>query len=224
LELGAIVHYNRIAEAADVLEEDPEIVIVATGGTPNTAVSVGAENVTSAWEILSKKVQSLDSVLLFDDHGHHQGLSTAEVMASASAMVELVSSEHEIGSELGPRNFAIHLRKLYRLKVRMTPNARLVAVRRSGNQFECVLRNEYDEHEDLRQVGQVVVEHGTLPVDDVYFAIKVNASNGGAVALSAPSTVTKPDGKYQLFRIGDAVAPRNIHAAVFDAMRTCQDL
>jgi hypothetical protein len=30
-----------------------------------------------------------------------------------------------------------------------------------------------------------------------------------------------PDGRYQLFRIGDAVASRNIHAAVFDAYRLC---
>jgi hypothetical protein len=30
-----------------------------------------------------------------------------------------------------------------------------------------------------------------------------------------------PDGAYQLFRVGDAVASRNIHAAVYDAYRLC---
>jgi hypothetical protein len=29
------------------------------------------------------------------------------------------------------------------------------------------------------------------------------------------------DGGFQLFRIGDAVASRNIHAAVYDALRLC---
>jgi hypothetical protein len=29
---------------------------------------------------------------------------------------------------------------------------------------------------------------------------------------------------YQLFRIGDAVAGRNIHAAIYDALRLCKDL
>jgi hypothetical protein len=28
-------------------------------------------------------------------------------------------------------------------------------------------------------------------------------------------------GRYQLFRIGDAVAGRNIHAAIYDALRLC---
>ena len=30
---------------------------------------------------------------------------------------------------------------------------------------------------------------------------------------------TNTDGAYQLFRIGDAVASRNIHAAIYDALR-----
>lgn len=32
---------------------------------------------------------------------------------------------------------------------------------------------------------------------------------------------TNPQGRYQLFRIGDAVASRNIHAAIYDALRLC---
>ena len=31
--------------------------------------------------------------------------------------------------------------------------------------------------------------------------------------------VTNADGRYRLWRIGDAVASRNIHAAVYDALR-----
>ena len=32
-----------------------------------------------------------------------------------------------------------------------------------------------------------------------------------------------PDGRYQLFRVGDAVASRNIHAAIYDSLRLCKD-
>jgi 2,4-dienoyl-CoA reductase-like NADH-dependent reductase (Old Yellow Enzyme family)/thioredoxin reductase len=228
-ELGAIIHYNRMVEAADVLAEHPDVVIVATGGIPNTAICSGSEHVISTWEILSGEVRPLERVLLFDDHGHHQGLSTAEFVASAGSTLELVTPERGFGSELGPTNFAIHLRNLYRQKIRMTPNTRLAEVRRSGNGFECVLRNEFDESEELRQVDQVIVEHGTLPVDDVLFALKEGASNGGAIdPRSYPLESARPginaDGTYELFRIGDAVASRNIHAAVFDALRVCQHL
>jgi hypothetical protein len=39
------------------------------------------------------------------------------------------------------------------------------------------------------------------------------------VNISAQRLRTNPAGRYQLFRIGDAVASRNIHAAIYDARR-----
>ena len=79
-------------------------------------------------------------------------------------------------------------------------------------------------------MDQVVVEHGTLPVDEVYQALKPLSVNHGEIDYGAllagrPQTVTRnPDGRFRLFRIGDAVASRNIHAAVFDALRLAKDL
>ena len=32
-----------------------------------------------------------------------------------------------------------------------------------------------------------------------------------------------PGGRYQLFRVGDAVASRNIHAAIYDSLRLCKN-
>jgi hypothetical protein len=76
-------------------------------------------------------------------------------------------------------------------------------------------------------VDQVVVDHVTLPSDELYFSLVSGSSNLGEVDQQAlldlrPQAVRRnPDGRYQLFRIGDAVASRNIHAAVFDAYRLC---
>ena len=36
--------------------------------------------------------------------------------------------------------------------------------------------------------------------------------------------VTNPEGAFALYRIGDAWAARNIHAATLDAMRVCINL
>jgi hypothetical protein len=38
------------------------------------------------------------------------------------------------------------------------------------------------------------------------------------------SVIRNPDGKFQLFRIGDAVAARNTHAAVYDGLRIAKDI
>jgi hypothetical protein len=75
-----------------------------------------------------------------------------------------------------------------------------------------------------------VVEHGTVPLEDLYFALKEGSVNRGEVDYAAlivgrPQAVTRnPDGRYRLFRIGDAVSSRNVHAAIYDALRLCKDL
>ena len=64
----------------------------------------------------------------------------------------------------------------------------------------------------------------------MYFELKPGSRNGGAVdheALVAgrPQEVeSNPEGRYQLFRIGDAVAARNTHAAIYDALRLVRTL
>jgi hypothetical protein len=76
---------------------------------------------------------------------------------------------------------------------------------------------------------QIIVNHGTLPLDDVYFALKPQSENLGAVdydALIAGRPQTRKGGPagFQLFRIGDAVEARNTHAAIYDALRLVKDL
>jgi len=74
------------------------------------------------------------------------------------------------------------------------------------------------------------VNHGTLPLEDLYFALKPHSSNLGAAdyaALTAlqPQTLRpNPAGTFQLFRVGDAVAARNTHAAVLDGLRIARVL
>ena len=41
------------------------------------------------------------------------------------------------------------------------------------------------------------------------------------IAVRPQEITANPDGKFHLFRIGDAVASRNIHAAIYDALRLC---
>ena len=169
-------------------------------------------------------------MLLFDDQANHQGVSCAEFMAQAGARVELVSPDRAIAEELGASNFSVHLRELYRAGVVLTPDTRLIEIGAEGNRLVAVLRNEYDHGEEERAVDQVVIEHGTMPEDDLYFALKPRSRNLGELDLEAlvagrPQAIeSNRGGQFQLFRVGDAVASRNIHAAIYDSLRLCKDL
>ena len=229
-KLGVDLRLGREAGPADVLAEQPDIVVVATGGTPNKGFFKGAELAVSSWDILTGRVAPGENVLLFDDHGGHQGPSTAEFLAKRGALVELATPERLTGVEIGGTSYPIHQRELYKAGVIFTPDMRLIEVGREGNKLIAVLKNEYSDQEEERVVDQVVAEHGTLPRDQVYFELKDASSNRGEIdyhALAASRlepVIANPAGKYLLFRVGDALASRNIHAAIYDSLRICKDL
>jgi N-methyl-L-proline demethylase len=169
-------------------------------------------------------------VLLYDDNGGHPALQAAELLAEAGARLEIVTPERFFAPEIGGLNHVAYARCFQQHGVRITINTRLARVERNGNRLVAVLGSDYTPRTERRAVDQVVVEHGTLPLDELYVALKAESSNRGEVDYDAllagrpQALATNPDGRFQLFRIGDAVTSRNIHAAVYDALRLCKDL
>ena len=161
--LGVTLHLNRYAEAEDVIAERPDIVVVATGGVPNTEWVDGAEHVVSAWDVLGGQVEPGAEVLVYDDHGDHQGPSVVDFLATRGSKVELATPDRMTAHEVGATNYPVYLESFYTLGVTMTPDHRLRGVERVGNRLRATLRNEYNDAEESRTVDQVVVEHGTLP-------------------------------------------------------------
>lgn len=227
---GVEAQYSCEATADLVQSLSPDVVVIATGGRPAPAFTEGAELAISSWDILSGAKQSGEMVLLFDDHGGHQGPACAEHMAKAGSRVEIVTPDRHLGVEIGPTNHPIHLRELYSMGAIITPDMRLIGAYREGNQIVAVLRHVYSLEEEERVVDQIVVEHGTLPVDELYFELKPFSRNLGEIDFAELANgnlvlpLTNADGSFDLFRIGDAVASRNIHAAIYDALRYCKDL
>ncbi|HEX8375175.1 MAG TPA: FAD-dependent oxidoreductase, partial [Geminicoccaceae bacterium] len=225
------VRLNSYAEADEVLAERPDVVVVATGGLPNTEfLEEGGDLVRSVWDVLGGYVEPQGSVLLYDDHGWHQGPSTALALARAGAKVEVVTPDRMVAFEVGATNFPNYLREAYRHGVALTPDLELRSVRRRGNRLVATLLNEYSGETVEREADHVVVEHGTLPVDELYLALREGSRNGGEVDLDglargAPEEIVRnPEGAYLLYRVGDAVSSRNIHAAIYDSLRLCKGL
>jgi hypothetical protein len=92
--LGVKFKFNTWAESATVQAEDPDVVIVATGGMPHTDVlREGNEWVVSTWDIISGDVKPGSNVLIFDDAGDHAALQAAEVIAQAGGKVEIMTPD-----------------------------------------------------------------------------------------------------------------------------------
>ncbi|MFC3057707.1 N-methyl-L-proline N-demethylase HpbA [Paenirhodobacter populi] len=228
---GVQFHFNTFADADTVLATNPDEVIIATGGLPHTEVlTEGNELVCSAWDILAGDVKPGRNVLIFDDAGDHAALQAADVISETGAAVEIVTPDRSFSPEVMAMNLVPYMRNLQKRDTTFTVTWRLLSVTREGNQLRAVLGSDYGDFTRERIVDQVVVNHGTRPLDELYFELKPLSSNLGEVDYEALSTggqqqvERNPEGAFRLFRIGDAVAARNTHAAIYDALRLVKDL
>lgn len=223
--LGVQFRFNTWAEADDVLAEAPDCVVVATGGLPNLdLLASGQDLATTSWDILSGAVSPAKQVVMIDNTGSHSAMTTAEFIAERAEETEVVTPDRSLAPDIGATSYPAYLRALSKAEARVTMNLRIDRLERRGNKIAAIFSDEYGGMERVKEADQVVVDYGTLPLEDLYFALKEGSVNRGEIDVAAllktrPQTLKVQDGSYRLFRIGDAVASRNIHAAILDAYR-----
>ncbi len=224
--LGVDVRLDTFVSAGDLATLEPDVVVIATGGLP-----IGNDERTfTSWDVLGGDVTPTGDVLLFDDAGTHSSLSAAEMIAESGARLEIVTPERMLGIEVGGMNHVPYARAFNEADVRITLNQKMMSVQPELGRLCVEIGSDHSRHRSARHVDYVITDSGTAVNADLYFELKPNSTNLGAVdygALTegrAQSLVRNEAGSYQLFRIGDAVASRNIHAAIYDGLRLMKDL
>jgi NADPH-dependent 2,4-dienoyl-CoA reductase/sulfur reductase-like enzyme len=233
--LGVDRRLNTEADVSMVMDERPDIVVLATGGLPHvdqTPEWGAAEGLSvSSWDILSGRVAPQGNVLVYDVVSTHAGSGVADFIASRGHLVEIVTPDVKIADDTGGTTFPIFYRRLYAQGVVLTPNYWMDRVYREGDKLVAVLRNEYTEVQEERVVDQVVIENGIRPNEALYWKLKERSVNRGQTDIDTlyaaqPQPVLSQqlgNGNFALFRIGDAVSMHNIHAAIYDALRLAKD-
>lgn len=225
--------YNTLAEATDITALNPDVVIIATGGLPNTELfeTKGEQTeVVTTWDIIAGDVKPADHILIYDESGDHPALQAAEIAAETGAIVEIMTPDRTFAPDIMAMNLVPYMRSLQNKDVTFTVTRRLLDVTRTGNKVTATIGTDYSDHTHKREYDQVIVNYGTLPLDDLYFDLKPMSSNGGALDHDAfidgkpQKIVRNENGQFQLFRIGDAVSARNTHAAIYDALRLVKDI
>lgn len=231
-ELGYLdvdVRLNTLVGPGDIAGEDPDVVVVATGGLPDTSfLSAGEDLVATSWDVLGGQVSPKGAVLIYDDHGGEIAPSVAEFLVGRGVSdIELVTPDRLVAQDLAATTGPVYLTMLYDAGIAMTVDHQLARVERSDEQLTAVLRNVYTRDELHRNVDQIIVEHGVVPNDHLFLHLRAASSNKGVTDIEALTggfaQPTSGDG-FALYRIGDAVASRGIAAAIYEARRLCQNL
>jgi 2,4-dienoyl-CoA reductase-like NADH-dependent reductase (Old Yellow Enzyme family) len=162
--LGVDIHLNNYAEIDDVTAENPDVVIIATGGWPTPLDIPGQDLTTSSWDVLGGEMRVTGEVLLFDEVGDHAAAVCADVMVRAGCAVILVTPDRAVMHDLGPTNSAVVLRDLSKQKVSFSCFQDLISVEAAGNRKQVKLRNVLTDEIVIHVVDHVVVEHGITPI------------------------------------------------------------
>ena len=255
-KLDIDIRLNNYAEANDILAENPDLVVIATGGMPEPLSIPGAEHALSSWDVLygedlSKQGRQTE-VLVFDDHGDHQAAVVANVIANSGVSISNSASDTDTESspvkvhfitpdrttlhDLGPTNSSVVHRDLYQAGVSFQTDLDIVAIEKNnidnntdkrGERLNVTLKNVLTQQTHIKTVDHVVIENGTKANADVYEALRAQSKNNGEIDINALAEgelklpKNNPLGTFDLVRLGDAVSSRNIHAAIYDALRIC---
>jgi 2,4-dienoyl-CoA reductase-like NADH-dependent reductase (Old Yellow Enzyme family) len=226
--LGVTVHTNRYMEGSEIAALGPEVVILATGGLPQIDITEGAELCLNTWDVLSGQISLHGEILVYDGTGRHPAPLVAEHARDIGASITYVSIDAQLSEELTYAERFRWKKRFLELSVRPIFESRLITVQRKNNRLQATFVNEISREETCMVVDQVVVEQGSIPMDDVYSSLRHQSANDGVTHLDAlvevrPQPMLRASG-FELYRIGDAVSSRNIHAAMLEAVRLCSAL
>jgi len=223
--LGVSVRLNTLAGPDDVGAERPDAVIVATGGVPDLSWIDGAEHCTSVWDALAEQGSVKEDVIIWDGTGRHAAVSAALHLAELGRAVQYVTLDDNVGVEMEYSSRVVYRQRFAKNGVRTTLDQQLVSVARKGNGLVATFRHELTGAMTELTGAQLIVECGTVPVDDVFRGLESRSANRGVTDLDRllarePQLDRRPaGGGFELHRIGDAVTSRGVHSAIYDALR-----
>lgn len=224
--LGVSVRTNIFAESADILAEQPNVVILANGGIPNLPQFGGLECLTSPWDVIAGNISPGGRVLIYDGTGRHVAPQVVELLANRNVDVHLVSVDSQLCEELTYAERFAWKRRLQELNVEIVAEHEITSIEKSGRELVVDLRSIISGKAKKLSFDTVVADYGTLPMSDLFDELRFLATNNGVTDLATfvegrLQPFGTSDGRFRLYRIGDAVSSRNVHGAILDAGRLC---
>jgi mycofactocin system FadH/OYE family oxidoreductase 2 len=102
-KLKVPVVMGRTVTQEFVLEEKPDVVIVATGSIPKKHPVPGSDGpgVFDVWQVLQGEADIGDRILFIDNDGGHQATSAVEFLAELGKKVHILTTAYYVGTDPG---------------------------------------------------------------------------------------------------------------------------
>ena len=194
------IKLNTKVSADFVMQEAPEVVILATGGRSFEPIIEGRENahVVTAWQILEGKANVGSRVAIADWRCDWVGLGLAELLARQGCHVRLACNGMVPGQTVNQYVRDNWLGILHKLNVETLTHLRLHGIDSEDAYFQHTLSGE-----------PVILNN----VDTLVTAF-------GAGSFNTLEKDLKNNFHSKLHVIGDALSPRTVEEAILDGLKT----
>jgi hypothetical protein len=207
--LGVDVRSSTYIDVDDVIGEDPDVVVLATGSTPRMdglaaaapgqpPTGVDLPHVRSSHEIFDIDRSLLgDDAVVFDDLGHYEAIGVAEHLIELGLRVTFVTSLNGFAPAMEhPQRSAAALGRLRRGGAfSVMTRSRLAVIARDS----CEIR-------DLDADMPVQVKADTV--------VLVSANRPNDALLTGLRAAAERTGRPEIRIVGDALAPRDLLVAI----------
>jgi pyruvate/2-oxoglutarate dehydrogenase complex dihydrolipoamide dehydrogenase (E3) component len=202
-KLNVDIRLGHAARPEDVLAEDPDAVIVATGSTAfrPDIVGVGQKHVLSSRDVLSGNAEIGERVLVVDTLGRAEAPTVAEFLVDQGRQVEIVTGLEYIGRHMPVPAWHNQLELLMKKGVMLTPFTGVWEVSENSVDVYNVVSWE---PRTIEGVDTVVLATGGQADDALYHELKNRHP--------------------EVHAIGDCYQPRDIELAVVDGHRVAREI
>ncbi len=202
-KLGVDVRLGHEAAPGDVLAENPDAIVVATGSTAffPDVIGAGRKHVLSARDVLLGNAQIGERVLVVDTLGRAEAPTVAEYLADRGRRVEIVTGLEYVGRHMPAPAWHVQLERLMRKGVTLTPFTGVWEVTEDAVDVYNVVTWE---PRTVDGVDTVVMAAGGLADDKLYRELRGRHADVRA--------------------IGDCYQPRDIELAVVDGHRAAREI
>ncbi|SHN48138.1 mycofactocin system FadH/OYE family oxidoreductase 2 [Cryptosporangium aurantiacum] len=202
---GVDVRTGVDVDAAALLADAPDAVVLATGARPARPSWAASSRVVDVTDVLSGRVEPFGAVLIYDELGFHQATSVAELLAGRGCAVEIATPGMIVGQDLGVTlDLELWTIAAEARGIRQTPDVTVEAAGSVGDRVHVVLGHHPTGTRRERIVDWVVSVVHPAPDGALWHALH-----------GAP---------FPVHRVGDCLAPRRAHAAVLEGERVAREL
>jgi 2,4-dienoyl-CoA reductase (NADPH2) len=204
---GVRVQTSHPVDAEFLRAERPDAVVLATGAVPvQPAWAHGHPRVVDVRQVADGSARPGGTVVVLDELGFHPATSVAELLADRGCAVQVMTSAMVVGQDLGlTLDLELWTRKAHAQGVGLQTDVVVLDAREDETgRLELTLLHHPTGTQHVVACDWVACAVPPRPADELWHALR------GASPDSAP---------FEVYRVGDCLAPRRAHAAVLEGER-----